>query len=394
MGAFNNNLTGWGKRRLTRADVEQKLRQVENSRELDLQGENISHGDLSHLTLSKANLSNADLSYTNLSETHLDEANLSGANLRGAVLTKAILQKAILQKADLNGAKLTGANLSKANLSNVNLSGANLSNVDLSNADLSNVNLSGANLEFANLRFVNLKFATLSKTRRIGTDFFGADLTGIHPAHIKTEILNKEQRQQRSEATTTLHIRIEEEPLTAPHLAETLDTLTSLYVKMWLLQQGRFDDFFQYTESKDRRFEEEAHLLIAELKYNSPADIKFNIDLSPKSFVESLQMLIDLIALRKHRKRAEELKLAKEQISVLDQSLETAKRIVETIAPGLDEHQKGLAIQSVLADLHKLAQDPTLDISLTIAALAPQPQYKQIVEAKQSTAQPSEQTAP
>jgi len=385
MSISSDTLTGRDKRPLTRADVEERLRMAGRSERLDLTGENIIGGDLSNLDLSGAKLSNANLSRANLSK-----ANLSGVNLHNADLSGANLSGADLSGANLREANLAPSAFGRAILNNANLSGADLRGANFNRAYLSEANLSGADLRGTNLRAAHLVGADLSGTYPDEADLTHAILDNVRYG----KSIFDDIKYRKVEAISNLHIRIEEEPLTASHLSETLNTFISLYAKMWLLQQGRFDDFLRYTESKDRQLEEEAHLLIAELKYNSPADIKFNIDISPKSFVEALQMLIDLIVLRKQRQRAEELKLARERMSVLDQSLETAKHIVETIAPGLDEHQKGIAIQSVLSDLHKLAQDPTLEISLTIAPLALQSQYKQIAESKQPTAQPLEQTTP
>jgi hypothetical protein len=69
---------------------------------------------------------------------------------------------------------------------------------------------------------------------------------------------------QSIDLTTTpgLHLRIIEEPLTLQHLADTLDSLIRLYVKLWLLEHQRFDDFVRYSAERDRSLEAEVPLPI------------------------------------------------------------------------------------------------------------------------------------
>jgi hypothetical protein len=351
-----SSLSGKGKRSLTRADVEELLRQAGSSERLRLAGENISGSNLSNLNLSRANLMKADL---------------SGADLRGTDLSRVNLVRA----------NLSGANLSDANLNGANLAGANLSRADLSRADLSRADLSRANLSNANL----------TKIRIADTKFsLGPELL----ENLKMTDALQESNQPEKEVGPALRMRIQEELLTVQHLSAMLNTFTSLYVKMWLLQQGRFDDFIHYTEHKDRRFEEEANLLIAELKYNSPADIKFRLDLSPKAIIEALQMLIDMITQAKLRREAveeenrskkldnqlKEETIKKERLNNADHTFETIQRaaaMIEKLYPGLDEEKKDIVLQSLTKDILQLAGDKTLEVSLLLPPAGPQRQSSQ-----------------
>src|SRR5262249_37300783 len=149
-------------------------------------------------------------------------------NLQGAKLEGANLQGANLQEANLQGAKLEGANLQGARLER-----ANLIRVTLFRADLEGANLEGASLEGANLQGANQQGANLSRAYNL-------------PFDLQTSSKGLEGRGDGEEASPALRLRIQEEPLTVPHLSATLDAFTSLYTKMWLLQQGRFDDFVRY----------------------------------------------------------------------------------------------------------------------------------------------------
>jgi hypothetical protein len=86
---------------------------------LDLEGSNLSNGDLR-----KVNLKNADLNKTNLTKAFLKKADLSGAELYKANLTRAYLEEATLIGAKFEQADLSKADLSKADLSEADLSEA------------------------------------------------------------------------------------------------------------------------------------------------------------------------------------------------------------------------------------------------------------------------------
>ena len=173
-------------------------------------------------------------------------AELTGANLSGADLSKT----------DLSGADLTRANLSDAHLSGTyltgaNLSGANLSKTDLSGADLTRANLSGANL---------------AETYIVGVDLTGA--IGLDAPKVAI-----------TESTSTLYVRITEQPLTARNLATATSALTQLHTQCWLIATDQFAELIEYTQTHNPSFDEEANLTIAEMTHHSPAEIIFNVSL-------------------------------------------------------------------------------------------------------------------
>ncbi len=462
MSIYGGLLSGRGKQSLTRADVEELLRQAGSSENLRLAGEdisgsnlgglylsgadlsdallsntnlinanlsradlsntnlssgilinaNLSRADLRYANLSNANLSRADLSNANLSNANLSNAtNLSGANLSGADLSRANLSGADLSGADLSRDDLSRAGLSGANLGSANLSGTNLSSAILSGADLSGANLSGANLNSAilietNLSGANLSGANLSSANLVRANLSSADLTRVRILdttftlspdllqNLKMTTALQESEKLEKGVGPVLRLRIQEESLTIQHLSATLDAFKSLYTKMWLLQQERFDDFVRYTEHRDRRFEEEANLLISELKYNSPLNIKFPLP-NPKSLVEALQMLVDIIPHSKLRKQGVEEEIyskkldnqlkeevvKKERLNNADHMLETMQRaaaMVEKLSPGLDKERKDIAVQSLMKDILQLAGDQTLEVSLLLPSTVPQQQNIQV----------------
>ncbi len=146
---------------LTRADVDQLLRTVENTAQLDLRFQNLQQIDLSYMDLQGVNLQGADLRRaklrgTNLQGAHLQEADLSEADLDGADLSRAQLGDT-----DANRVKLHGAKFSYAILRELDLHGFNLTKLDLRHADLNGTDLRGAVLYGADLQEADLSTALL-----------------------------------------------------------------------------------------------------------------------------------------------------------------------------------------------------------------------------------------
>jgi uncharacterized protein YjbI with pentapeptide repeats len=364
-------------------------------RGLDFSGADLSSADLSSADLSRANFSGANFSGADLSGAYLSRANFSGTNFSGTNFSRANFSRAKLSRAYLPGADLSGANFSGADLSRAKLSGAILSNADLSNADLSNADLSNADLSNADLSRAILSRAILSNADLSRADLSNADLSEIDLNNIKLDgailrdvlIKNKKKADQDTE-TSTLQIRLAEEPFSSQHLADTIATFRSLLTKLWLLQQGRMQDFERYSAQPDITLENEVPLSIR-FSVNSPANIQFNFDLSPKGFVEALQQLIDTFLQWKQRRRKGELDLMKQQIEIAEQSLSLAQHMVEAVAPNLSDEEKGAAIQSVLKDIHRVAQDTTFEISLQLPQLpVPQVQVIPDIPSPQGSTQP------
>lgn len=150
-------------------------------RDLDLRAANLTGADLTSVHLTIALLCGANLTGADLSGAVLPVANLTGANLTGATLTGADLTGADLTVADLTGADLTIAELVRASLFHAKLlrarlCGADLAVANLIGADLTGADLTGANLAGADLTGANLSRAVLAETDLTRAVLAGADL--------------------------------------------------------------------------------------------------------------------------------------------------------------------------------------------------------------------------
>jgi hypothetical protein len=368
-------ITAQGDRPLTRADVERLLHEVGSSNILNLSGQNMAGIDLV-----KFRLMGTDLSDANLSGANLSGANLSGANLREADLSGANLYGVKLREADLSGADLSGANLNEASLSGVKLNGANLWGAKLSGAKFSEADLSGAIMsEFER---------ELLRNRGV---------IGLVDPFVET-----------ASPTSTLCIRIIEEPLTPYNLTTIISALTELSTKYWLIANGRFADLIEYAQTHDVRFAEEAGLVISRITYNSPLDLTLgSVNFDPKNIADALITTIDGVMQRKTRlekaelekqAKAQEIKLVEQkaeqdqQMSALESekqaldtekqwlallwqqldlkeqgieyALEIAKKTIDLQQPDADDTTKGMIIQALLPNILQLQNGKGLVLAL------------------------------
>lgn len=121
-----------------------------------------------------------------------------------------------------------------------------------------------------------------------------------------------------SQTDGTLQIRITQEQLTAQNFTTIISALTELHTTCWLIQQSRFVQAIEYTQTHNMKFVEEANLVITRLAYNSPLAITF-APLDPKNIADALGVAIDnavqarqrLIALRiANQEKAEQIQQA------------------------------------------------------------------------------------
>ena len=171
--------------------------------------------------------------------------------------------------------------------------------------DLSRANLSEANLSRADLR---------------GTDLSEADVTGANFSEtIMSEFIRKQLRNrgiiglddpyvETASPTSTLRIRINEDPLPAQSLTTIMSVLTELFTKFWLIQQGRFPDLVEYALTHDARFTKEANVVITGIKHSSPFEFKFDVSLNPETGARAVQILSDMKKLEVERKEEARLK--------------------------------------------------------------------------------------
>lgn len=165
---------------------------------------------------------------------------------------------------------------------------------------------------------------------------FFTDQSGITYVNVRIE-----------EDKSDLNIRIIEEPLTSLNLISTMTSLTHLHTKCWLISKKRFADAIEYALGYSSHYAEEAHLLITKLSYNSPADIRLNVnaDISSQGIAEALRIAIDAIAQAPFRR--EEAKLAN-QAQILEMKMKE-QEAQSTIA----DNEQSRQIASQKADLEK-----------------------------------------
>ena len=391
---------------LTRADVEDLLRKAGSPDKLDLSGRNLSQINLAGFNLERVNLSGTSLREANLSRANLSRANLSRANLFGANLSGA----------NLSGDNLNGANLNGANLFGAHLNGANFSGASFFGAHLFGANLSGANLSGAYLSYANLFDANLSGTNLSGANLFGANLweanlfdANFSGAHLSGAIGLDKLNVSPVEDTSTFRIYIIEEPLTAQNLTTILFALTELSTKCWLIAKGRFSDLIEYMQTHDVRFTEESKLIITKIKYNSPFEANFKIDLTASNVAEAIKTTIDGVIQAKQRlekaelenkakaqeieqakqkadhenkaalleQERQELAVEKERLEILEKRLEVQKKGIEfafeiaaktvtMLHPNADEQTKALLIQTMLPTILQLQNGKGLELALPI----------------------------
>ena len=273
----------------------------------------------------------------------------------------------------MSGTYLTGANLS----------GANLSKTDLSGADLTRANLSGANLS--------------------GTYIVGVDLTGAIGLDAPKVAI--------TESTSTLYVRITEQPLTARNLATATSALTQLHTQCWLIATDQFAELIEYTQTHNPSFDEEANLTIAEMTHHSPAEIIFNVSL--EGVANALKTAIDAVTGMWERKRELELKndaleeeirqkkqeaevtlaseeiaqqkalvelydmqieVRRKQLDLLDYATEKAPKVLESLRPDANATTKVMAANTLIKSLTQLGEAKGLELLPSLSDSEPPPQ--------------------
>ena len=117
--------------------------------------------------------------------------------------------------------------------------------------------------------------------------------------------------------SVVFRIQILEEPLTSHSLSTIIAVITDLYTRCWLIQQKRFADLMDYTQSRDPRFVREANLQVGAMSHNSPAivDLLLNagaIAGGATTLVFTLTKAIDAVAQTPLRSEAMKLKNQRE----------------------------------------------------------------------------------
>lgn len=113
-------------------DLEEKIDLT--TRDLNLEGVNLSNSRFEYIDLSGSNLRNANLEKSVFLNINMSRVDLENANLKNSKLTFSVVGGANLKNADLEGAYLFGVKFKNTNLLGANLRGANLQRADISDS--------------------------------------------------------------------------------------------------------------------------------------------------------------------------------------------------------------------------------------------------------------------
>ena len=344
---------------LTREDVEYLLQEVGSPNRLDLSGRNLASIDLSSLNLTGAHLHDTNLSNAVLNRAALSGADLNRANLNNAFLSYANLTSAKLRESSLINADLREADLTRAKLVDANLSRANLNRAKLERGDLLHAKLIGANLTETNLRKANLGDVDLQDAELWQADLSGAKINSNLLESLSkrgaigleyVSLLDKDKYVTGYLVTTTspsLSLHITEEPLTARNFAITISALTELHTKCWLIQEKRFGDLTEYSQTSDSYFDLQAPLIINRLSHNSPTWMELISNVLSAGSMAVMVKLIDAVFQAPLRYKEKKVEVEKSQI-------EEIRKILELIDQFADPTLKEEAAKELLPTLYKL----------------------------------------
>ncbi len=169
-----------------------------------------------------------------------------------------------------------------------------------------------------------------------------------------------------------LRLQILQEPLTAHNLSAIIAAITDLYTRCWLIQQKRFSDLMDYSQTREPRFVREANLQVGIMSHNSPTIVDLLLNAGgivggAATLAFTLTKAIDVIAQTPLRYEATKLKNLREiqaqQIyekqAELNRQIETRKAETEDKgnqqAQQIEAQRKQLDLdrQQVLLDIEK-----------------------------------------
>ncbi len=171
------------------------------------------------------------------------------------------------------------------------------------------------NVKSTLIDYDNLNYDNVARTIR-------ADVVALR--HILGRLVDEPEPVSPDHEPTALRLRITEEPLTASTVDNVISALTTLHTKCWLLYHDRLADLIDYTQTRTPRFEQEAHLIITRMRYNSPLDIK--VDVGIDKVGDAIQKSIDaLVQVRqRHRKQELENEAAEVETKLKEQAAQSA----------------------------------------------------------------------
>jgi hypothetical protein len=181
----------------------------------------------------------------------------------------------------------------------------------------------------------------------------------IPAAHRHNFPANQKQQKEPEQISTAmniqdLRIRITEMPLTPQNLTTIVTALTELYTKCWLIVRRRFADLIEYAQTRDRRFVDEASLVISKVMQNSPLNIDLKMDASPQGLMIALGTGIDAITMAPHRIASAALENQTKELANKLKALETQSELADKSQARMIAAQKAeLDKQTALLEIEK-----------------------------------------
>lgn len=248
------------------------------------------------------------------------------------------------------------------------------------------------------------------------------------PKKVHAEVMEKFPQEEHYLISSTvaiqdMRIRVNEVPLSPQNLIIIVSSITELYTKCWLIVRYRFADLIEYTQTHNRRFTDEANLVISNMKQNSPLNIDWKLDASPQGVIQAVGLAIDAIVQAPHRvkstaldnqtkeitlklkeleghedlankeqirqiaaqkaeleKQAILLEIEKQRLEVMakrmevekmriDYAFEIAGKMVDVLQPGSDEAVRIMLLQTLIPSLLQLGEGKGLELVLPIPLL-------------------------
>lgn len=170
---------------------------------------------------------------------------------------------------------------------------------------------------------------------------------------------------------STLRIGFDEEPLKAQSLISVLSALTDLHTKCWLIEHERFDDCIAYAQTHESRYAEEANLVIVSITHTSPTII--DLLLGSAGIAVAMKIAIDAVVQTPQRLKAKKLENEQKALDVekerwefqqkrIHDSIEVARKVIETVRPDIDQTTKANLMQHFLPTYSGVESIKVLDI--------------------------------
>ncbi len=153
------------------------------------------------------------------------------------------------------------------------------------------------------------------------------------------------------DSSSAISIRISNVASTAQNFNVIISALAELHTKCWLIQEGRFADLKEYTQTGNPCFDDEAPLIMGRMSHNSPMFIQVRTSVLSASGVAGMGKLIDGVVQAPLRYREKEIEVDNKRKEYT--IVEISKKL-ELIDKNGDPLMREQAAKNLLPTLYKL----------------------------------------